>query len=356
MLVRRLTVCSKNSVQIAELFDQRQFRMIEGPVVPPGPGEIQVRVRNVGICGSDLHYYQDGMIGDVKILYPVVLGHEPTGEIVSAGEGVSGVSPGASVLVEPAVYCYHCEFCRSGRHNVCEHIRFFSTPPDAGFFREFVNVPAHNVLPLPEGVDEKTATLFEPLAVVLHSLELGQPRIGETAAVFGGGPIGLLTVAALRSSGAGRIWCIEPRPERRDLAQLMGADAVIDPRACDPVKQILADTGKRGVDLSLDCATKENTIQQSMDVVRNAGRVVITGIPSEYHTTLNMHVLRRKEAVVYNVRRSNHETEAAVEMLKAAPHRFAPIVTHSMPLDLVGRAFDMLESGEGCPAKIVIRV
>jgi L-iditol 2-dehydrogenase len=343
-------------VRIAELYNQRSFRMIEGPVAAPGPGEIQVRVRHVGICGSDLHYYQDGMIGDVKILYPVVLGHEPVGEIVAAGEGVTGVSAGAKALLEPAVYCYHCEFCRSGRHNVCEHIRFFSTPPDAGFFRDYVNVPAHNVLPLPSGLDEKTATLFEPLAVVLHSLELAQPRIGETAAVFGGGPIGLLTVAALRASGAGRIWCVEPRAERRELARLMGADAAIDPRAVDPVKQILADTGKRGVDMSIDCATKENTIQQSMDTVRNAGRVIITGIPSEYHTTLNMHVLRRKEAVVYNVRRSNHETDAAVAMLSAAPQRFAPIVTHSMPLDQVARAFDMLESGEGAPAKIVIEV
>jgi L-iditol 2-dehydrogenase len=329
-------------VHIAELFDQRKFRITDGPVAEPGPGEIQVRVRQVGICGSDLHYYQDGMIGDVKI--------------VSAGEGVTGVTAGARALLEPAVYCYHCEHCRSGRHNICERIRFFSTPPDAGFFREYVNVPAHNVLPAPAEVDDKTATLFEPLAVVLHSLDLAQPRINETAVVFGGGPIGLLTVAALRTAGAGRIWCVEPRAERRELALLMGAEAAIDPHAVDPVKQVLADTGKRGVDISFDCATKENTIQQSMDSVRNGGRVIITGIPSEYYTTLNMHVLRRKEAIVYNVRRSNHETEAAVAMIAAAPKRFAPLVTHSLPLDQVGRAFQMLESGEGAPAKVVIEV
>jgi L-iditol 2-dehydrogenase len=343
-------------VRVAELQAQRRFHLIEAPVTPPGPGEIQVRVTHVGICGSDLHYYQDGMIGDVKILYPVVLGHEPIGEIVAAGDGVTGVSAGAKALLEPAVYCYHCEWCRSGRHNVCEHIRFLSTPPDPGFFREYVNVPAHNVLPLPSGLDEKTGTLFEPLAVVLHSLKLAQIQLGETVAIFGGGPIGLLTIAAARTAGAGRIWCIEPRAERRELAKLMGADAVLDPRAADPVKQILQDTGKRGVDVSIDCATKENTIQQSMDVVRNAGRVVITGIPSEYHTTVNFHVLRRKEAVLYNVRRSNHETDLAVEMLAAAPRRFAPLVTHSLPLDKVGNAFEMLESGEGGPAKVVIEV
>jgi L-iditol 2-dehydrogenase len=343
-------------VKIAELQSQRSFRLIEGPVRSPGPGEIQVRVTHVGICGSDLHYYQDGMIGDVKILYPVVLGHEPVGEIVSAGEGVTGITAGAKALLEPAVYCYHCEWCLGGLHNNCEHIRFFSTPPDPGFFREYVNLPAHNVLPLPAGMDEKTATLFEPLAVVLHSLRLAPIQLGDTVAIFGGGPIGLLTVAAARTAGAGRIWCVEPRKERRELARLMGADEALDPHAVDPVKQILSDTGKRGVDISLDCATKENTIAQAIEAVRNAGRVVITGIPSEYHTAVNFHVLRRKEAVLYNVRRSNHETDVAVEMLKAAPGRFAPLVTHFLPLDSVGSAFEMLESGAGGPGKVVIGI
>lgn len=343
-------------MRVAELQSQRQFRLVDSPVTPPGPGEIQVRVTHVGICGSDLHYYQDGMIGDVKILYPVVLGHEPVGEIVAAGNGVTGVTAGAKALLEPAVYCYHCEWCRSGRHNVCEHIRFLSTPPDAGFFREYVNLPAHNVLPLPSGLDEKTATLFEPLAVVLHSLKLAQIQLGETVAIFGGGPIGLLTVAAARTAGAGRIWCVEPRPERRELARLMGADEALDPRAIDPVAQILSDTRKRGVDVSFDCATKENTVQQTIDVVRNAGRVVITGIPSDYYTTVNFHMLRRREAVLYSVRRSNHETDLAVEMLTAAPQRFAPLVTHSLGLDALGDAFEMLESGQGGPAKVVIEV
>jgi L-iditol 2-dehydrogenase len=185
---------------------------------------------------------------------------------------------------------------------------------------------------------------------------LGEPRLSETVAVFGAGPIGLLTVAALRMAGAGRIWAVEPSPARRELARRMGADAVIDPTAVDPVSEILGDTGKRGVDLALDCATKANTVQQSADVLRNGGRMVITGIPSEPLTNLNLHVLRRKEAVVYNVRRSNHETEAAVDMLRHDPKRFAPLLTHRMPLDDARAAFEMLEHQTGGAAKIIIRV
>ena len=343
-------------MRIAELQDRRNFRLIEGETPQPGPGEIQVRVTHVGICGSDLHYYQDGAIGDVTIRYPVVLGHEPVGTILRAGNGVSGTTEGARVLLEPAVYCYHCEFCHSGRHNVCEHIRFFSTPPDPGFFRETMNVPAHNVLPMPSNLDERTATLFEPLAVVLHSLEFARPTLGDTAAVFGAGPIGLLTIAALKASGAGRIWSVEPMPHRRELARLMGADVVLDPAQGDAAKQILQDTGKRGVDIAIDCATKANSIQQSIDSIRSAGRVVITGIPGEFNSTVNFHVLRRKEAALFNVRRSNHETPAAVAMLQATPERFAPLVTHSFGLDQIARGFDILETGETGPGKVVIAV
>jgi L-iditol 2-dehydrogenase len=341
-------------MRTAELYERRRFRFIDETSADPGPGEVQVRVRSIGICGSDLHYFSDGAIGDVIIRYPVVLGHEPTGEIWKTGPGVTGFSRGDRAFLEPAVYCYHCEFCRSGHHNVCEKIRFLSTPPDPGFFREFVNLPAANVLPLPAGLGYEVGTLFEPLAVVLHSLKFACVQLGETVAVFGAGPIGLLTIASLRASGAGRIWCVEPRASRRELAKLLGADAVLDPKALDPVRQIVNDTGGRGVDCAIDCATKERTIQQTIDVVRNAARIVITGIPSEAETPVNTHVLRRKEVVFYNVRRSNHETEAAIRMLEANPKLVAPIVTHRLPIDKVEHSFEMLETGEDGAAKIVL--
>jgi L-iditol 2-dehydrogenase len=341
-------------VRVAELFEPRRFHFIDSAAADPGPGEIQVRVRSIGICGSDLHYYAEGAIGDVTIKYPVVLGHEPTGEVWKAGPGVSGVSRGDRAMLEPAVYCYHCEYCRSGHHNVCEKIVFLSTPPDPGFFREYVNLPAHNVIALPDKLSYEAGTLFEPLAVVLHSMTFARVALGETVAVFGAGPIGLLTIAALRASGAGRIWAVEPRSSRRELARVVGADAVIDPGATDPVQEIVRDTGKRGVDVALDCATKSGTIQQAIDSVRALGRVVITGIPSERETPINMHVLRRKEATIHNVRRSNHETDAAVAMLAARPDLFAPLVTHRLPIDDVGRAFDMLETGADGAAKIVL--
>src|SRR5215831_171830 len=231
---------------VAELIAQREFRLADWEPELPGPGEVQVHVGAVGICGSDLHSYSEGAVGDTPCQYPMVLGHEPTGTIVRTGAGVTAWGRGDRAALEPAHYCYHCEFCRSGRHNICANIRFLSNPGLPGFFREFVNLPVTNILPLPQDLPLEVATLFEPLAVALHSLQLARVQLGETVAVLGAGPIGLLTIAALKLSGAGRIWAVEPKPHRREFAKQMGADAVLDPETA--VRQIESDTGRRGVD------------------------------------------------------------------------------------------------------------
>src|SRR5215469_9926624 len=150
---------------VAELIAPRQFQLVDRAPAEPGPGEIQVRVNATGLCGSDLHSYAEGAVGDTPCEYPMVLGHEPAGTVVKTGPGVTGWAPGDRAALEPAVYCYHCEFCRSGHHNVCANIRFLSTPGIPGFFREFVNLPAHNLIPIPSHVSLELATLVEPLAV-----------------------------------------------------------------------------------------------------------------------------------------------------------------------------------------------
>lgn len=341
-------------MRVAELVARRRFRLIEKPAPEPGPGEIQVRVQCVGVCGSDLHNFSEGGVGDSPCIFPMVLGHEPAGIVLKTGPGVTGWAAGDRAALEPAVYCYHCEFCQTGHHNVCANLRFLSNPGEPGFFRDVVNLPAANLLPLPGKVSIEQATLFEPLAVVLHSLALGSVRHGETAAVFGAGPIGLLTVVALKLAGASRVWSIEPVAHRRELALKLGADAALDPAAVDPVLQILADTGQRGVDVALDCATKGDSMNQCLRVTRNAGRVVITGIPVEVCVSLQFHVMRRKEIAVFNVRRSNSESHRALELLDEHSACFAPLITHTRPLEAVEPAFSMLERYEDGVGKLLM--
>jgi len=340
--------------RVAELCGLRQFRVTEAALPDPGPGEVQVRIDAVGICGSDLHSYADGGVGDTPCQYPMVLGHEPAGVILKTGMGVTGWSAGDRAAFEPAIYCYHCEFCRSGHHNVCAKIRFMSMPGDPGFFRDAANIPAHNLIPIPPEMSLPEATIIEPLAVVVHSMRFVALSLAETVAVFGAGPIGLMTVICLKLSGAGRVWCVEPVAARRELALQAGADAVLDPAAIDPSREILRDTGGRGVDVAIDCAAIGGSVNHCLHAVRNAGRVVITGIPVAREVPLEFSPMRRKELAIYTVRRSNHETEAAREMLAANLPRFAAMITHARPLEDIAAAFDQLEHRSGGVGKLVI--
>jgi L-iditol 2-dehydrogenase len=337
----------------AELIAPLTFRLTDMPIEDPGPGEVQVRVEAVGVCGSDLHAYSEGAVGSSPNVYPMVLGHEPAGTIVKTGPGVTGVGPGDRGALEPALYCYHCEFCLSGHHNVCANIRFLSNPHHPGFFRELVNLPVSNFIAIPAFMSFEEATLAEPLAIALHSLGLASIRPGETVAVIGAGPIGLMTVAALRATNAARIWVVEPLAHRRELARGIGADVALEP--AEAVAEILRDTGQRGVDCAIDCAAGELTTGQAIQLTRNAGRVALTGIHSTPFVQLDGSAMRRKELTIFNVRRSNHETEEALELLRAHADWFAPVLTHTREIEHIAEAFAIASQYRDGVGKMIIK-
>jgi L-iditol 2-dehydrogenase len=330
----------------AQLTGVRQFTLVEQEPVDPQPHELQVRVAAVGICGSDMHSYAEGGVGDSPCRYPMVLGHEPAGVILKVGSGVSGWQAGDYGALEPAIFCYHCEFCLRGQHNLCSNLRFMSTPGEPGFFREIVNVPAHNMLPVTKNVSVEEASLMEPLAVVLHTVLLGSFRAGESALVMGAGPIGLLTVAALKLFGAKRVWAVEPVPHRREMALAMGATAALDP----------SDPGihKLNAEIAFDCAAKAATVNECLAAVKPAGRVVLTGIHSELQVPFNIHVMRRNEISVYGVRRSNNEAEDARDLLQEHIKLFAPLITHKRKLEDIAAAFELNESYSDGVGKMLI--
>lgn len=330
----------------AELIGIREFRLAEHEAPAPGPGEVRVRVSAVGICGSDLHNFTEGGIGDSPCKYPMVLGHEPSGVVMETGAGVTGIAPGDQFALEPALPCGGCESCHAGRENLCDNMRFLSSGGVPGFFREFVNLPAHNLIPVPKHVGLKEATLIEPIAVALHSLSFASVRPGETAVVFGAGPIGLLTIASLKLAGAGRVWAVEPVAHRRDMARAMGADVVLD--TADPVSEILRDTGNRGVDIAFDCAAGADTVNNCIRTLAKSGRLVYTAIPAEIHVPFYAPGLRKKEISFFNVYRSNHQTERARDILAENVGLFAPMLTHTRPLGDIQAAFELTHSyGDG---------
>jgi L-iditol 2-dehydrogenase len=340
-------------MRAAELIEPRTFRFTEMSIPGPGPGEIQVKVEAVGVCGSDLHAYSEGAVGSTPNVYPMVLGHEPSGTIVEVGSGVTGLAVGDRGALEPALYCYHCEFCLTGHHNVCANIRFLSNPNHPGFFRERVNLPASNFAPIPADMSFQAATLAEPLAIALHSLNLASISADEHVAVIGAGPIGLMTIAALRAANVGRIWAIEPLQHRRELALQLGAHAALEPETA--LQELLRDTGSRGVDCAIDCAAGQHTTDQAVHMTRNAGRVALTGIHSTAFVSLDGSAMRRKELTIFNVRRSNHENGEALDLLRTHPDWFEPVLTHERPLDRIDGAFAIASQYLDGVGKMIVR-
>jgi L-iditol 2-dehydrogenase len=197
------------------------------------------------------------------------------------------------------------------------------------------------------------ATLAEPLAVALHSLRLASIHPGETVAIIGAGPIGLLTIAALRAAKAARIWAVEPLAHRRELARGIGADVALEPG--EAAEEILSVTGQRGVDCAIDCAAGEHTTGQAIQITRNAGRVALTGIHSVPFVPMDGSAMRRKELTIFNVRRSNHETQEALELLDAHAEWFAPLLTHTREIEQINDAFTIASQYRDDVGKMIVR-
>ena len=179
---------------------QLNMRDVDRPA--PGPEDVLIRVRAVGLCGSDIHYYEHGKIGPYVVKEPIILGHEVAGEIVEIGDTVTHLSIGQRVAVEPGRTCGTCRFCKSGRYNLCKEVSFLATPPYDGAFCEYIAVRHDLVFPVSDSISDETAALIEPFSVGLHAMERGRVAAGETVVIMGMGPIGMMSAMAAKLSGA----------------------------------------------------------------------------------------------------------------------------------------------------------
>lgn len=307
----------------------------------PGHGEVTVRVRAVGVCGSDLHWYQDGRVGEFAAVYPQVLGHEPSGEVIAVGKGVHDLEAGDRVVMEPSLTCGHCEFCLKGRHNNCVQTVFMGGPQAPGMFREYVTLPAGNCTRFPKEFSFATATLAEPLAVMVNLLDLTVIRAGDTVAVTGAGPIGMLCAAIAKASGASRVFIADRLGYRLKLALGMGADVAIDTTTQGMVETVMDATGGRGVDVVLEAAGSAETVNAGIRMARAGGTVMLIGILSELFPKIDIHTAMMKEVRLQTLKRSNHRAGEALKLMSSGRIPTS-LITHSLPLEGTPKAFEML--------------
>ena len=238
----------EGTMKVAVMNGVGQMGYTERPIPTPKDDEVLVKLEYVGICGSDLHYYETGAIGAYVVEPPFVLGHEPGGVVVEVGKNVKHLKVGDKVALEPGKTCGQCEFCKTGRYNLCPDVIFFATPPVDGVFQEYVAHEAGLCFKLPENVSTMEGALIEPLAVGFHAANLGDAHIGQTAVVFGAGCIGLVSMMALKAKGVSRVYVVDIMAKRLEKALELGADGVINGAERDAVEAVLELTGGAGCD------------------------------------------------------------------------------------------------------------
>ena len=314
----------------------------------PGPNEVAVRIRAVGVCGSDMHFYlEDGCAG-APAAYPQILGHEPAGEIVAVGADVADLKPGDRVAVEPAIVCGRCEQCRTGRRNLCDHAQFMGGIQFPGLLREYAVMPRENAIKVPPDMSFASAATIEPVAVLVHSMELADLQLGESVAVMGAGAIGLLALQMAKLAGASVVVVGDKVPHRLARAKALGADHVVDVSK-DSIGDAAHDlTGGRGVHVVLDAAAKQESINASIQSLRPGGRIVLIGIPSAETIALELWPALQSEATLVVQHRSNGNDHAALELIEAGKIDPASILSHRFSLAEGHRAFEtMSEYSDG---------
>jgi len=327
---------------------------IETPVIE-NEDEVLVRIKSCGICGSDIHYYREGRIGDAKCQYPHFLGHEPAGIVEAAPEG-SPWNPGDRVAIEPGHPCGQCEWCKEEQYNLCPKVKFLASPGVPGAFQELVVLKGSQLAKIPDAASFEEAAILEPLGVAYHCVaDLAEMQFGETIAVFGAGSIGLLTLAFAKYSGASKAFISDPLDYRLAFAEKhCGADGTIDPASYDVVDSIMDLTNGRGVDVTVDAAGTQQSIDHALACARIGGRALLCGIPELDVIEYNPHIIRRKELKILNVRRSNNALEQCVPLLESNCMDLKPYVTHKFTLDQLGEAFDTVANYKDGVIKAVI--
>jgi L-iditol 2-dehydrogenase len=341
-------------MQAAVVAAPRDVRLADVPAPVPGPGEALVRVRAVGLCGSDLQYYAQGRIGDLKFASGHILGHEVAGVVERLGPGADGPAPGTPVAVDPAIPCGHCRFCLEGNPNFCKHLRFFGSPPVAGALQEYIVHPTHLLLPLPSDMPLSVGAVAEALGVAIHAVDLGHLTLGASVAVFGCGPIGLMVARLAQLVGAKLVCASEPLPHRRKMALEFGVASVFDPASDDVVRGIKDRTGGEGVDVAFEVAGSASATVQAVQAVRPGGTLVLVGYWKADEVTLPGITAMRKGLTIRFTRRMKNTLPRAIELVRRGQVDLSALVTHEFPLRQVTEAFARAEQRSPDVIKAVV--
>ncbi|MGA2915977.1 MAG: alcohol dehydrogenase catalytic domain-containing protein [Sedimentisphaerales bacterium] len=304
--------------------------------------DVLLKLAAAGVCGSDVHYYQTGRVGAQVVTFPYRIGHECSAIVAQIGKAVKNVKVGDKVVVEPAVSCHNCDQCNLGRENTCPNLKFLGTPGQAdGCFCQYMVMPQENCLVVGDKLTLIQAALCEPFTIGLYAVKQGQTSHNDKIAILGSGSIGLSCMIAARIKGAGKIYMTDKLDYRLAVAKKYGADWTGNPDKNDIVSQICKiESG--GVDAVYECAGKQSTIDEAIEILRPGGKLVLVGIPREDRISFSIDKIRRKEITIINIRRQNRTTKDSIELLTAKKVNIDFLVTHKFKFADSIKAFEIV--------------
>jgi L-iditol 2-dehydrogenase len=328
----------KMKVAVMEEIGRVEIQTRDVPI--PKDDEVLVKLEAVGVCGSDLHYYEKGVIGPFVVEFPFVLGHEAGGVVVELGKDVKHLKIGDKVALEPGVPCYKCENCLLGNYNLCPDVFFFATPPDDGVFQEYIAHPANFCFKLPDNLSSAEGALIEPLAVAFHSAILGGAMIGQKVLVFGAGCIGLTSMMACKAMGVNEVIVVDIMDKRLDKALELGATHVINATKEDVLEKVKEFTDGKGVDLTFETSGAQIAANQAIFASKRAATVVYVGYSDSGDMNLAMSHALDKELTFKTVFRYRHVYPIAIEAVASGKVDLKNMITHEFKLDDIQNALD----------------
>lgn len=346
----------KGKMKVAVMLGIGKMGFEERDIPKAKDDEVLVKLEYVGICGSDMHYYETGAIGDYVVEPPFVLGHEPGGTVVEVGKDVKHLKVGDRVALEPGKTCGHCEFCKTGSYNLCPDVVFFATPPVDGVFQEYVAHKADLCFKLPENVSTLEGALIEPLAVGFHAAIQGDAHLGQRAVVMGAGCIGLVSMMALKARGVSEVYVVDIMEKRLEKALELGATGVMNGAKEDVLERVKELTDGAGMDLVIETAGTEITTRQAIHMAKKGSNIVLVGYSKSGEMTLPMSLVLDKELTFKTVFRYRHIYPMAIDAVAAGKVNLKGIVTDVFGLDEAQKAMDYSVNNKADIVKAVIRI
>lgn len=325
--------------QSAYLLEPEKIQLFPAEMPKLHPGEVMIKMEYCGVCGSDIAYYRFGRIGRREVTFPYILGHECAGEVIQIGEGVTRFAVGDKVVMEPGLGCGHCEYCMTGRYNLCEDMKFMATPPYHGAFQRYIAYPERGCFKLPEGVSTLEGAMIEPLAVGIHAARRGEVDNSKTVLITGMGCIGLMTLLACKAMNAQKIIVSDVFNNRLDKALELGADFAINSKEDNIQEKVRELTGGKGADIVFETAGRPETAAEAVFLVRRGGIIVQVGtiatpVPYQFNE------LGKIEADIRSVFRYRNIFPLAIQLIEKGDIDLKKVGPDIFPFEEVAQAFD----------------